>query len=89
MFAIPLDRTEALAAALGMPTDVVVDQLENRKAESILVEAWQALVGTERDSGLTRLEEAGLAPRSAGSWTPFGDYGVYVPPRDDVAPETG
>ncbi|SFS11392.1 hypothetical protein SAMN04487783_1565 [Agrococcus baldri] len=86
MFAIPLDRTEALAAALGMATDVAVDQLENRKAEPMLVEAWQALVGTDRDRGITRLEEAGLAPRSAGSWAPFGDYGVYVPPSDDVAP---
>ena len=84
-FAIPLDRTEALAAALGMPTDVVVDQLENRKPEPALIEAWQSLVGTDREVGIARLEAAGLAPRQTGTWTPSGDYGIFVALNDDVA----
>lgn len=87
-FTIPADRTEALASALGMPTDVVVEQLENEKAEPALIDAWEALAGSERDSGIARLEGAGLAPRSAGTWIPFGDYGVHVEPGEDVAPET-
>jgi hypothetical protein len=87
-YTIPFDRTEALAAALGVPIDVVVAQLQDEKAESALIDAWQALVGLERDEGIARLESAGLAPRSVGSWTPFGDYGVYRAPTDDAAPES-
>lgn len=86
-YTIPLDRTEALAAALGMPTDVVVAQLQDETAQPALIDAWQALLGTERDDGISRLESAGLGPRAASSWTPYGDYGVYTAPKDSDAPE--